>query len=92
MACVSYLDISGSPAHLRYLMRRLRQTLAEGRADPGRPVALEDAALTDKAIAAAIGADYFTSSLGDAVTACVEAAEHKATQALPAPPVLDAAA
>ena len=25
MVCVSYLDIAGSPAHLRYLLRRLRQ-------------------------------------------------------------------
>ncbi len=30
MACISYLDISGSPAHLRYLMQRLRQRLPTG--------------------------------------------------------------
>ena len=27
MVCISYLEISGSPAHLRYLLRRLRQRL-----------------------------------------------------------------
>lgn len=75
MACVSYLDISGSPAHLRFLMRRLRQKLPK---DAPILVGLwpsEDAALKDKAVQQQIGADYFTSSLGEAVTTCVEAAE-----------------
>jgi hypothetical protein len=29
MVCVSYLDIGGTPSHLRYLMRRLRQRLPQ---------------------------------------------------------------
>ena len=29
MVCVSYLDIAGTPSHLRYLMRRLRQRLPQ---------------------------------------------------------------
>ena len=75
MACISYLDISGSPAHLRYLMRRLRQKLPKG-----APILVglwpsEDSTLKDKAVQGEIGADYFTSSLGEAVTACVTAAE-----------------
>jgi predicted PurR-regulated permease PerM len=75
MACVSYLDISGNPAHLRYLMRRLRQKLPKG-----APILVglwpsEDATLKDKTIQHDIGADYFTSSLGKAVTSCVKAAE-----------------
>ncbi len=78
MACVSYLDISGSPAHLRYLMRRLRQKLPKG-----APILVglwpsEDSTIKDKAVQREIGADYFTSSLGAAVTACVEQ-EKKAT-------------
>ncbi len=80
MACVSYLDISGSPSHLRYLMRRLRQKLPKG-----TPILVglwpsEDSTLKDKAVQREIGADYFTSSLGEAVTSCVDAARQaKAT-------------
>ncbi len=78
MVCMSYLDISGSPAHLRYLMRRLRQRLPKG-----TPILVglwptQDAALTDKTIQVEIGADYFTSSLRDAVNACLQAARRAA--------------
>ena len=74
MACVSYLDITGSPAHLRYLVQRLRQRLP-----PGAPILVglwpaQDTALSDKQVQASIGADYFTSSLEQAVTSCVTAA------------------
>ena len=75
MVCVSYLDISGNPAHLRYLIRRLRQKLAHG-----TPILVglwpsNDSTLKDKNVQEQIGADYFTSSIGSAVTACVKAAE-----------------
>jgi len=78
MVCISYLDISGSPAHLRYLMQRLRRKLPEG-----APILVglwpsEDAALTDQMIQKEIGADYFTSSLRDAVNACLKAARKAA--------------
>ena len=74
MACVSYLDISGSPAHLRYLMQRLRQRLPQG-----APILVglwpsQDKTLSDKQVQQTIGADYFTSSLAEAVNSCVEAA------------------
>ncbi len=74
MACVSYLDISGSPAHLRYLITRLRRRLP-----PAAPILVglwpaEDATLTNKNTQASLGADYFTSSLDQAVSSCVEAA------------------
>jgi hypothetical protein len=73
MVCISYLDISGSPAHLRYLLRRLRQHL------PGVPLLVglwpEGAeVLTDAAQAKAVGADHYTASLHAAVTACLTAA------------------
>ena len=73
MVCISYLDISGNPAHLRYLLRRLRQHL------PGVPMLVGlwpegEAVLTDKAQAKAVGADYFTASLHDAVTQCLKVA------------------
>ena len=81
MACVSYLDISGSPAHLRYLMQRLRQRLPHG-----APILVglwptQDATLKDKQVQRSIGADYFTSSLVDAVNACTEAARKAADAA-----------
>ena len=74
MACISYLDISGNPAHLRYLMRRLRQRLPHG-----APILVglwpaEDSTLKDEKTRATIGADYFTSSLAEAVTSCSQAA------------------
>ncbi len=77
MACVSYLDISGSPAHLRYLVQRLRRRLP-----PGAPILVGlwpsgDAAMTDRRIQAIVGATYFTSSLEQAVSSCVAAARGK---------------
>ena len=77
MVCISYLEISGSPAHLRYLLRRLRRKL------PKAPILVglwpaEDAILTDETLRRSIGADYYVVSLRDAVKACIEAA-HKAS-------------
>jgi hypothetical protein len=74
MACISYLTISGSPAHLRYLIHRLRQHLPKG-----TPILVglwpdNEPVLTEKGAQALIGADYFTNSLGESVSRCVEAA------------------
>nr|WP_238246891.1 AI-2E family transporter [Methylobacterium iners] len=71
MVCVAYLDISGNPAHLRYLIRRLQEKL------PGKPIVvglwpMEDAVLSDKFIQNQIGADAYVSSLRQAVEACLE--------------------
>ena len=82
MACVSYLNISGNPAHLRYLMRRLRQKLPQG-----APILVglwptQDSTLTDNQVQASIGADYFTSSLSEAVTCCVQAARQSSKEEL----------
>jgi hypothetical protein len=90
MVCISYLDISGSPAHLRHLIRRLKGK------SPGVPVLVglwpaEDTALSDSQVQRQIGADYFTTSLRDAVDACVEAAE-AASQGAPGESARDAAA
>lgn len=77
MVCISYLDISGNPAHLRYLLKRLRQKLGKAPILVGLWPA-EEAVLTDQGLRSAIGADYYVSSLREAVEACLEAA-HKAT-------------
>jgi hypothetical protein len=73
MVCISYLEIAGSPAHLRYLMRRLRQKVAKAPILVGLWPA-EDAILKDEAMRAKLGADYFVSSLREGVIACLEAA------------------
>ena len=73
MVCVSYLDISGAPSHLRYLIRRLRRKL------PHAPVLVglwpsDDEVLKEERVRAIIGADYYATSLREAVSFCVEAA------------------
>jgi predicted PurR-regulated permease PerM len=73
MICISYLDISGNPAHLRYLLRRLRQRVPDAcflvGLWPG-----DDAVLRDEKLRTAIGADYYVTSLREAVAACLEVA------------------
>jgi hypothetical protein len=72
MVCVSYLELTGSPSHLRYLVRRLRMRL------PTQPLLIglwpsEEAVLRDDRLRAAVGADHYTSSLREAVEACLDA-------------------
>ena len=79
MVCVSYLEISGNPAHLRYLLRRLRQPL------PGAPVLVglwpaEEAVLSDRQLQKTVGADHYVSSLREAVNVCLQAASERSTQ------------
>jgi len=74
MVCVSYLEASGSPSALRYLMRRLRNQV------PGAPVLVglwqaDQAILADERLHAAVGADHYVTTLRDAVDACVAAAQ-----------------
>ena len=73
IACVSCLDISGSPAHLRYLLRRLRERLPrDGQIFVG--IGSAEETLQGEAARTAIGADILTSSLEELVTKCVEQA------------------
>ena len=73
IACVSCLDISGSPAHLRYLLRRLRERLPrDGQIFVG--IGSAEETLQGEAARTAIGADILTSSLEKSVTKCVEQA------------------
>lgn len=74
MVCIACLDIAGSPSHLRYLIRRLKQKA------PGVPVLVglwpaEDAVLNDKPTQSRIGADLHAASLREAVDACVAEAQ-----------------
>ena len=73
MVCVSYLDITGNPAHLRYLLERLK------RKAPGVPVLVGlwptgEKVLTDAALGREVGADTYVSSLREAVDACLKVA------------------
>jgi predicted PurR-regulated permease PerM len=72
MVCISYLEISGTPAHLRYLLRRLKQ-----KAKAPTLVGLwpaEDAILKSETMRATLGANYYVSSLRDAVVQCLKVA------------------
>jgi predicted PurR-regulated permease PerM len=80
MVCISYLEITGGPAALHYLVRRLRQRI------PGIPILVglwpsEDAVLKDDRVRAVIGADYFTTSLREALDTCIVVAHQKAEAA-----------
>lgn len=73
MVCLCYLELGGTPSHLRYMLRRLRQRLPSAQLLVGLWPA-EQAILTDDRLRAAVGADVYTSSLREAVEACIEAA------------------
>jgi hypothetical protein len=78
MVCLCYLELGGAPSHLRYMLRRLRQRLPAARLLVGLWPA-EQAILTDDRLRAAVGADVYTSSLREAVEACLEAARTEVT-------------
>ncbi|WP_428969910.1 AI-2E family transporter [Sphingomonas sp. Xoc002] len=71
LVCISYLEIGGSPSHLRYLVRRIRSRVGNV------PILVGlwpegEAALTDREIQRTLGADLYVGSLGAAVEACLE--------------------
>jgi predicted PurR-regulated permease PerM len=68
---ISYLEVTGSPAQLRYLVRRLRARAPNARIVVGLWPQGE-ATLSDTGIQQALGADRYVSSLADAVTVIVE--------------------
>jgi predicted PurR-regulated permease PerM len=72
MVCISCLELSGTPSHLRYLLRRLRRRLP-----PCVPVLVGlwpegEVVLHDERLRAAVGADYYVASLHEAVAACLK--------------------
>ena len=77
MVCVTYLELSGTPSNLHYTLRRLRQRL------PRVPVLVglwpsEEEVLHDRRLRDVIGADYYTTSLKEAVETCVAVAHEAA--------------
>ncbi len=77
MICISYLDITGTPSNLRYLISRLKRRL------PGVPVLVgmwkagENAAEDERA-RKLLGADIYAASLQDAVRDCLLQTAHNA--------------
>jgi methylmalonyl-CoA mutase cobalamin-binding subunit len=68
---VSYLELAGAPAHLRYLLRRLRQRV------PGAVLIAglwpqEEAVINDVEMQKALGADRYVISLGEAIEATLK--------------------
>ena len=71
LVCISYLEITGTPSHLRYLIRRLQRSISN------TPIIVGvwgtgDAVLADPALQAALGATHCATSLRDMVNACLE--------------------
>lgn len=80
MVCLSYLELSGNPASLRYMLRRLRQRL------PGIPILVglwptAGSSMDDDEMRKYVGSDYYVGSLTEAVAICLrishEAAEER---------------
>lgn len=73
LACVSYLELGGTPAHLRYLLRRVRHAL------PSVPIVVglwpvDDQVHLDDALRAHLGGDHYVSSLREALEASLREA------------------
>ncbi|HVJ52224.1 MAG TPA: AI-2E family transporter [Aliidongia sp.] len=73
MVCVSYLDITGKQAHLKYLLQRLRHRI------PAAPLLVglwpaRDPVLRDRQAQALLGADIYARTLAEAVAACLRMA------------------
>ena len=83
MVCVTYAELIGSPPHMRYLLRRVRQRF------PLCPILVgfwepDDALLQDLSALEMTGASEVTTSLHEAVLKCMEEA-HKVEQPEPEP-------
>jgi predicted PurR-regulated permease PerM len=85
IVCVSFLDINGSPAHLRYLLQRLRHRLPKGVEIIVGIWPSDEAAQRDDAARTAIDATRLTGSLEGTVSLCVRAAIKAGEAEAPAP-------
>lgn len=74
MICISYLEISGNPSHLRYLIRRLRQKTGRHAKILVGLWPADDEILQDEGLRSQVGADYYVISLREAVKTCLDQA------------------
>jgi hypothetical protein len=84
MVCILSVEMAGSPANLRPLIRRLRQRCPKALVMVG-VWAAEDAFLKDQTARRQMGADLYVTSLREAVNACLAAAHGADPAAPPAP-------
>lgn len=74
LVCLSYLGVGGSPAHVRYLVRRLRRILPQGSTVLVGYWAGNGGGGMVKALEAAAEADGYATSLKDAAAFCLNVA------------------
>ena len=90
LVCLSYLGLGTGPAHIRYLVRRLRRILPDGTAVMVCFWAEEGDSISVKSLLENTEADDYATSLPEAVELCVKAAKGKLkgeeAAAEPAPP------
>ena len=70
MVCMTYLEVTGNPSHLRYLLQRLRERLPAARLLVGLWPEKESV-LSNEVLQREIGADVYVSTLNQAVEACL---------------------
>jgi predicted PurR-regulated permease PerM len=75
LVCLSYLGLGASPAHVRYVVRRLRRILPQGTAILVCYWCDEDEAPAAKQLLEAAEADAYATSLPQAVELCMAAAK-----------------
>lgn len=85
LVCISYLEISGTPSHLRYLVRRLQRHMSNAPIVVGL-WASDDGVLTDPALQTALGAAHCATALREMVNACLETLQ--AASSTPSLPVV----
>ena len=84
MVCILSVEMAGSPANIRPLIRRLRHQCPKAKMMVG-VWAQDDTFLKDEAARRQMGADVYVSSLRDAVNACLAAARGADPAATPLP-------
>jgi predicted PurR-regulated permease PerM len=75
LACLSYFPVDASPAHLRYLVRRLRRILPPGCAIMVCAWAEEEGAPSIELLEETVGADIYATTMRQAVVSALEAAK-----------------
>ncbi|MGH6833504.1 MAG: hypothetical protein ACRECM_10885, partial [Methyloceanibacter sp.] len=75
LVCLSYLGLGTGPAHIRYLVRRLRRILPEGTAILVCYWSQKSDSAAAKKLIEAAEADAYATSLPEAVELCVKAAK-----------------
>ncbi len=74
MVCVAYLEVTGAPSHLRYLLQRLRERLPDAKMLVGL-FHSNDALMTNLAVRQDLGADCCADSFRSAVDVCLDQAK-----------------